>query len=150
MRHIDVYIRHDVKVMSRSENANYIYVMVYKQHEKEETGMVQDVTQNGVVLEAIIDSMGHMSKSETLDITVFTNNMYISGMYSNGTVKKWIENGYMSAKGHPIADADRWKKMVDISERHKLHIIYSPQNDYSDKLDNRLSDWKKERLRFNT
>ena len=150
MRHVDVYVWHDVPLMTRVASANYIYTMVYKGQEQEETGMVENITANGVVLEALIDSMGHMSKSETLDITVFTNNMYVSGMYASGAVNKWKENGYMNARGQHIADAERWKKLVKAAGKHKLHIIYSTQNEYMQQLDDKLSEWKEQRIRFNT
>lgn len=149
MRHVDVYISHDVPLMTRVNEANYIYAMIYKGQEQIETGMSQDITANGVVLEAIIDMFGHMTKSEKLDITVFTNCMYVAGMYSSGAANKWKENGFTTAKGTPIADAERWEKVMEVAGRHKLHIIHSPKNENVEGLDNRLLEWKRERVRFN-
>lgn len=74
-------------------------------------------TYHSIVLRALIEAMKRLTKES--EVHIHTENVYILSMLEKN-VDNWEENGYMTSKGKPVANADQWKELHSITENHLL------------------------------
>ena len=53
------------------------------------------------------------------EVHIHTESVYILSMLEKN-VDNWEANGYMTSKGKPVANADKWKELHSIAENHLL------------------------------
>lgn len=70
-----------------------------------ETGYIGETTENHALLCALHEAAGRIH-SECF-LTVHTDSLYIAAVLS-GWLEEWAENGYLTKKGKPVADAALW------------------------------------------
>lgn len=74
-------------------------------------------TYHQITLSALSEAMKRIHKS--CEITVHTENIFVANML-NQNMERWAGNGFLTSKGKPIANQDKWR---DIWDSYKKHIV---------------------------
>lgn len=76
-------------------------------------------TYHNVVLIAVLDALGRFTQN--CEITIHSEDCYVLGMLQNN-LDHWEENGYMTARGKPVRDADLWKQIQKYRKFQKILV----------------------------
>ena len=86
-------------------------------HEKEMSGGQEDTTNNRMELMAAIRGLEALNQSCVVDL-------YSDSKYVIDGITKWIhgwhKRGWVSAAKKPVANADLWRELWDVTGRHEV------------------------------
>lgn len=77
-------------------------------------GMVE-TSYNGAVLEALGEALERFRKQ--CEITICTENEFVLNMLKRN-LQTWAENGYITSKGKPVANKDKWMRVYEAGQGH--------------------------------
>lgn len=140
MKHADIFITHNM-ITLKAGYAAYVYV-IYADTSKGgatcgEFGTGQDVTVNRINLLALRAALRHFRSPA--EITVYTDSATVAGAFNRDNIKAWRENGFKTARGRPLANADLWRSVSDLAQRHLVNAIQTKSHKYT--------NWAEEELR---
>jgi ribonuclease HI len=84
------------------------------------SGGFQATTNNRMELLAIIESLKLMKGKSR--VMVNTDSKYIVNAVQKGWLEKWAANRWMRNKRDKAENADLWKQMVRLLEKHEVHL----------------------------
>lgn len=132
MKHVDIYITHNLASI-KSIRADYVYVICAETPKGEATlvefGTDWDTTVNKINLSALESALGHFHSPA--EITVYTDSPTLAGAFNCGNIKKWRENGFMTAKGKELVNADLWQQVAGQARRHIINAIHTRHHQYT-------------------
>ena len=119
LRHVDIYITHNIRGF-KSKNGKYGYILAYTKKNgdlgrREGYGNIGETTQNSIILTAMEEALSRMT--ESVDITIYQDSMYISNMFVSGTIERWRENGFVGAQNKKIVDFTKWERVSELCEK---------------------------------
>lgn len=132
MKHADIYITHNMTKL-KAGYAAYVYV-IYADTSKGRAecggfGTGQDVTVNRINLLALRAALRHFNRPA--EITVYTDSSTVAGAFNCNNIKQWRENGFNTARGRPLANADLWRSVSDLSQKHLVNAILTNRHQYT-------------------
>jgi ribonuclease HI len=115
MKHVDIFITHNMTSL-KARRAAYVYV-IYALTSKgdatcSEFGMEQNVTVNRINLYAFCSALAHFTSPA--EITVYTDSSVLASAFNCGNIDKWQKNGFQTARGRPLANADLWCRVAPL------------------------------------
>ena len=136
LKHVDIYITHNVRGF-RTEHGTYGYILAFRNKEGElrkieDYASVGEVTQNSIVLTALVKALERMR--ESCEITIYEDSRYISNMFAMGQLKTWYLNDFCNAQGKKIVDADKWKKVEELCRQHVVTVEYYTRHQFTDHM----------------
>ncbi len=139
MKHADIFITHNM-VNLRAGYAAYVYV-IYADTSKGgatcgEFGTGQDVTVNRINLLALRAALKHFPNSA--EITVYTDSSTVAGAFNCDNIRSWRENGFQTARGRPLANADLWRSVADLSRKHLMNAVCTRYHKYTNWAEDEL------------
>ena len=121
MKQTHIYITVD-SCSPRTSKKNYGYIL-----ECEVSG--ETVTREGygqsegsyhkAVLDALAEALERFTQS--CEITIHTENEFVLNMLTLN-LAKWSENGFLTAKGRPVANQVEWIRVWEVSKKHAVHV----------------------------
>ncbi len=108
--------------------------------ELEQSGAVQDTTNNRMELTAAIRGLGTLTRPSAVEL--FTDSVYV-GQGITEWMPKWKANGWRRREGKRWAEVkneDLWRRLDELSAQHRVHykrvVGHSghPENDRCDEL----------------
>lgn len=87
-------------------------------------------TYHNVVLVAVLDALGRFTQS--CEITIHSEDSYVLGMLENN-LDNWEENGYKTARGKTVKDAELWQQVQKYRKGQKI-LIKPGRHKYCDEL----------------
>lgn len=139
MKQVGIYIIHTAK-QKRVPNALFLYCMTYKNRPcRYGKGELEDTTQSGLYLAAIVDALQRMK--EPCDIRIHINICdYLANMVNQGMPWEWRKNGWKNSRGKWVADWVKWEKVLELLDtgRHHLSIISEKSHAYTGHLQEKL------------
>ena len=140
MKHVDIFITHNMKNL-RAVQAAYVYVIFSETSAGEATcgefGTVQEnVTINRINLLALISALKHFDKPA--EITVYTDSSTVAGAFNCGNIRTWIKNGFQTARKKPLANADLWRRVAELTQGHLVNAILTNHHQFSNWADGEL------------
>ena len=126
----------------RIRDGRYLYLLEFIRDgvplTREGTGNREAVTENQLVLEAMIEAFKRIKKSSR--VVVFTRCGHVLSTLRNHWPKQWEKNGWINAKGRPVNNAELWKELLELMEPHVV-LLSDEQHSYQDWMLVQLS-WK--------
>ncbi|MDZ7314887.1 MAG: ribonuclease HI [candidate division KSB1 bacterium] len=95
-------------------------------------------TNNRMELLACISALE--SLSEPLPVVIHCDSRYVIDNLQQGRVRRWRENGWRTAAGKPVENADLWQRLLELTERFSPTFDWvkghagSPENERCDRL----------------
>jgi ribonuclease HI len=84
---------------------------------KQVSGNSGHASNNEMELTAVIEGLSALT--EPCSVVVYTDSKYIQqGMTS--WVYRWQNNGWVTAKGSPVANRELWERLLVLSEHHDI------------------------------
>lgn len=125
MKQVELHIRHSSMRM-RAEEATYSYDLVFRKADgsviiRSGQGKSVDTTRNSIVLDALLEALERFSQS--VDLTVYTDNEYINNMLNRKMFLKWEQSGYLNRKGQKVADWQKWEKLNSVIKEHNVKAL---------------------------
>ena len=116
----------------------YGAILRYNGHEKEISGGSKDTTNNRMEMLAVINALSMLK--EKCEVTLYSDSQYVCNGLKLGWAKKWRANNWMRNKKEPALNADLWKELLDLYEKHNVTINWvkghagHPENERCDTL----------------
>lgn len=139
MKHADIFITHNMTGL-KAGHAAYVYV-IYADTSKGgaecgEFGTGQDVTVNRINLLALGAALKHFR--EPAEITVYTDSSTVAGAFNRGSIMQWRQNGFKTAKGKPLANADLWRGVAGLARGHLVNAVLTRHHQYTNWAEDEL------------
>lgn len=132
MKHADIFITHNIKSV-KAGYAAYVFVISANTSKGEATcgefGTCQDVTVNRINLLALRSALRHFPKPA--EITIYTDSTTVAGAFNCNNIGRWGENGFKTAHGRPLANADLWRGVSDLAQKHLINAVQTRCHTYS-------------------
>jgi len=107
-------------------------------HEKELSGGEKHTTNNRMELTGVISGLSTLVRP--CAVTVTTDSRYVVDSITKGWVYGWKKNGWVKSDKKPALNADLWKQLLPLLERHKVTFCWvkghagHPENERCDAL----------------
>lgn len=140
MKHIDIYITHNIRGF-QTRDGMYGYTLAYTMKNgdletREAYEAVGETTQNSIILTAMEKALERVK--EAAEITIYQDSKYIANMFASNTVERWRQNGFLNAKGEKIVDFTKWEKVSQLCERHLIKVEYYVHHEFTDYMTNEI------------
>lgn len=87
-------------------------------HEKELFGGEPETTNNRMELTAVIEALASLKKP--CRVVLHTDSQYVQLGISEW-MKSWVRRGWRTADNKPVKNADLWRRLADLAQRHDVH-----------------------------
>lgn len=111
-------------------------VLIYKGHQKELAGYVEETTNNRMELTAAMQ--GLLALKEKCNVSVYTDSAYIHNAFDKGWIISWQNNGWRTANKKPVENQDLWKEILNLTKSH--NVKWYKVKGHSDNKFNNLCD----------
>lgn len=134
---VDIYITHNVRIGVRTKQGAYGYMLTFQKQSGELEkrtgyGMTGEITQNSIILTALEDALSRLTMP--CDLTVYMDSIYISNMYRKSQLDSWYSRDFCHVRTGKIQDADKWKRIEELSRMHDIQSEYYTHHAYTDDL----------------
>jgi ribonuclease HI len=151
MKKIEIYIDGAVRGNQFDKNLGaWGVILKFGNDTKELGGIIEDTTNNVCEITAAISALSNV-KNKTLETIVTSDSQYVvSGV--NEWSKRWVENGWKTARKKPIENVGLWQWLLDLTNQFSNLAFEKCEghsgnewNDNVDALCNRLlNEYEKE------
>lgn len=113
-------------------------ILRYGTAEKEISGGDSNTTNNRMEISAVLEALKCLK--EPCEVTLYSDSQYVCNALNKGWAKKWRANNWMRTKTDPALNADLWKEMLELCDKHKMTIVWvkghagHPENERCDRL----------------
>ena len=111
---INIYIATSVKSLKRLNGSACIVLENLENKGNAVTifGKILEKTKNGAELTTFKNALLRIVNRE--ELTVYTDNPYLSSAFEQGWLKKWQENGWKTAKGTEVENKADWEEVLKL------------------------------------
>lgn len=109
-------------------------------HRKELSGAEAGTTNNRMELTAALEGLRALRRP--CRVVVHTDSQYLRNAFEKSWLERWQRNGWRTADGRPVQNADLWKALLDAAGRHQVQWVWirghagDPENNRADELAN--------------
>ncbi len=96
----------------------YGAVLFYNEHKKEISGGEKHTTNNRMEIMAAIVALEMLK--EACKVGLYTDSAYLCNAFSQGWIKNWKRNGWMTVKKQPVENRDLWERILLQSDKHEI------------------------------
>ena len=110
-------------------------ILRYGDRKKEMSGGAAETTNNRMELTGVIEALSALK--EPCHVSLYTDSQYIANAINEGWLKSWIAHNWKRKTG-PVKNADLWKRIVELFERHQVEIHWvkgHAENEYNNRCD---------------
>lgn len=151
---VNIYIETDapgVKKQYRTYGVIVEFLLKNGQPETRDTYGTEEATANHIMLLALIDALEILTKP--CDITIYMENKYVSESIRQGRQYEWLANGWKTVRNEPIANAEEWRRLIELLEGHEVTFAYAQTHSYKERLQYDIkkirdqgTEWRQQRL----
>lgn len=140
MQDVTIYIETSIHGPAKKAG-KYIYILECMREgvpvTREGRGSAEETTENQLVLIALRDALKRLNCR--CAVVIYTNSGHIAGAINNRWPATWKKNGWKSARGRPVKNADLWKEGMELLEQH-MYLCDTDSHSYSEWMKNQLDD----------
>lgn len=110
-------------------------ILRYGDRKKEMSGGAAETTNNRMELTGVIEALSALK--EPCHVSLYTDSQYIANAINEGWLKSWIAHNWKRKTG-PVKNADLWKRIVELFEKHQVEIHWvkgHAENEYNNRCD---------------
>lgn len=118
---MNIYIGTDNGSRKRLYRGYGAVVEFVRKNGKEETRRVSglcDGTWDLAFILALTDALDLLTRP--CMVRVYAPDRHVCGSICSGRVREWQDNGWLTRKGRPIANAEEWKELARAVSRHEI------------------------------
>lgn len=90
--------------------------------EREISGTVEGATNQQMELEAAIQALTALTKP--CRVTLVSDSAYMVNAFKQNWFAKWRRNGWRNSKKEPVANRDRWERLLGAASRHEVTWVH--------------------------
>lgn len=141
MQTIDIYIDTSLKGPKR-RNGSYLYIIATQTNagpaDAGNMGSLQDTTENQATLTALEAALKRIKKPCRLILHLECR--YVAGALENGWYKQWRQQAWMTAKGRPVCDAEKWRTIEYLLNAHDFEVRLKEPHSYREWMQRTLRE----------
>ncbi len=113
-------------------------VIKYNDNRREISGGFRRTTNNRMEIMACIKALESLPEAMAVDL--YSDSRYVVDAMQKGWAKRWAKNDWMRTKEQPALNADLWKQMLALCQRHEVIFHWvkghagNPENERCDQL----------------
>lgn len=111
-------------------------VLLWNGHEREISGGEKDTTNNRMEVSAVIMALSALK--EPCEVTLFSDSAYTVNPFNLGWIRNWETNGWKTADGKDVQNADLWKRLLELTKIHRVTFVKvkgHADNEYNNRCD---------------
>ncbi|MDE5721237.1 MAG: ribonuclease HI [Clostridia bacterium] len=116
-------------------------VLMFNGHEKRISGAENATTNNRMEVKAVIEGLNCLK--EACEVDVYSDSAYTVNAFDKGWIHDWERFGWKKSDNKPVLNADLWKELLLLSQKHKLNFIKvkgHADNEYNNICDKLATD----------
>ena len=120
MEQVNIYVRTTARGPAIRKKAAYVYIiqLAGRDYTRKGEGVLENVTENQIVLTAIIKALMRFNKSCIIRIN--TECEHVLNSCRNGWPWQWEKNNWKKATGKEVKNADLWQQYINVSKGHAI------------------------------
>jgi len=121
-----------------SRRGGWAYMLEYGDHQKTAAGFEADTTNNRMELTAAVRALEALT--EPCEVVLVTDSEYLKKAFTDGWLRKWQANGWLTASRQPVKNKDLWLELLTQTSKHTVSWSWTkghaghPQNEAVDRL----------------
>lgn len=139
MQDVNIYIETSIHGPARKDGM-YIYMLECTRdgipRTRDGIGRMEAATENQLALTALEVALGRLNCA--CNLRIYTRCQHIINAMSNSWAQQWYKNGWVTAKGGAVKNAELWERVLKKLGRH-LYIFSDGPHEYK--------EWMKEQLK---
>ncbi|MDZ4700050.1 MAG: ribonuclease HI [Rhodothermales bacterium] len=135
MKHIVLYT--DGSCSGNPGPGGWAAILIHGATQRELTGFEKLTTNNRMELTGAIEGLDALK--EPCEVTLHTDSAYMLRAFTDGWLKKWQKNGWLTASKKPVENQDLWKRLLELEKRHKI-VWAKVKGHADDRLNNRCDE----------
>ena len=89
---------------------------------RELSGGEPDSTNNRMELTGAIMALRALKRP--CEVLLHTDSTYVKNAFTNGWLRNWQRNGWLTREKKPVANADLWNELLALAETHTVEWIW--------------------------
>jgi len=65
-------------------------------------------------------------------VRLYSDSAYLINAFQKGWIKRWMLNGWLTAKRQPVENQELWKEIAELASRHEVEWIKVPGHSWSE------------------
>lgn len=121
MEQVNIYVRTTARGPAIRKKAAYVYIIQLKEGKeyiRRGEGVLENVTENQIVLTSIIKALMRFNQKCTIRIN--TECEHVLNACRNGWPYQWQKNGWKKASGKDIKNAELWQQYINLANGHAI------------------------------
>lgn len=145
MKHVEIFT--DGACRGNPGRGGYGTILRYNGRDKEISAGYLKTTNNRMEIMAAL--VGLEALKEPCEVTLFSDSKYVIDAMTKGWIHGWCKKGWSRGNAGELKNADLWKKLYRISNKHKVHWTWvkghagHKENERCDALATEAADGKK-------
>jgi len=135
LKHIVLYT--DGSCSGNPGPGGWAAILIHGATQRELTGFEKLTTNNRMELTGAIEGLDALK--EPCEVTLHTDSAYMLRAFTDGWLKKWQKNGWLTASKKPVENQDLWKRLLELEKRHKI-VWAKVKGHADDRLNNRCDE----------
>lgn len=90
--------------------------------------MAEETNKNHAEMLIMAEAMAHVKAG--VDVTIFTDNVFIGTQFREGHVQQWKGNGWNNASGKPVTNQKAWEKLLNSLEGRQVEWRLAMDHEY--------------------
>ena len=134
MQTVEIYIDTSIKGPRRRDGKCW-YIIAYKaaNGETADTGNkihARDTTENQLTLIGLETALKRLKAPCQLILHLECN--YVAAVLNNGWLEEWRYHGWMTKRGVPVADVEKWQSIQYLLNAHRFQVVLQGEHSYRD------------------
>ena len=100
----------------------WAYVLKYGDSTKEESGYVDNTTNNRMEILAVI--RGLQSIKRQCEITVYSDSSYVVNAVNQNWIRNWQNNGWRTSAKQDVKNRDLWEELIALNNKFSPKYIW--------------------------
>ena len=121
MQEVNIYVQATAKGPAIRKKAAYVYIIQLKEGKeyiRRGEGVLENTTENQIVLTAIIKALMRFNQKCTIRIN--TECEHVLNSCRNGWPYQWQKNGWKKTSGKEVKNAELWQQYMKVSNGHAI------------------------------
>ncbi|MFA6515306.1 MAG: ribonuclease HI [Candidatus Paceibacterota bacterium] len=106
---------------------------------KELGGFEKDTTNNRMELQAVIEALKYLRKSDFINVTIFADSSYVL-LGITSWIHNWEKNGWRTANKKEVLNQDLWKELIGLVRSYDNKINWEKVKGHSGHVYNDKAD----------
>jgi len=100
----------------------WAYVIKMGKHTKENSGAVEDTTNNRMEMQAAIEALKALTRP--CEVVLHSDSELLCNGFNQNWVRKWINNDWVTTSGGSVANQDLWEQLVELNDTHSISWVW--------------------------